>query len=460
MPRKAEEKKAPVRRRATTVARAPVRRAAAPRAPRPYVPRAPRDSGMFSSVGSGIGSAAGGLLGGPAGSALGSVLGKLGGGLVSKIMGGGDYQVTNAGAIKENSLLSNASNIPQFGTGKVVVNIKHREYIGDVISSSTAGAFQITSYPVNPGLASSFPWLSTVVGGNFQQHRIKGMTYEFRSMSSDALNSVNTALGQVIMASDYDSADSPFTTKQQMENTEYGVSCKPSMSMLHGIECARSQTSVSELFVRSYAVPAGADVRLYDLARFYIATNGVQGTSVNLGELWVTYDIDFFKAIQLAPQYQNPMVHLGLAGTSAATPLLPDLTVHTVQPAFDSVGIVSKSNTTIVLPSSIPVNSNWVLLLAYRGASTASVVSPSITYSNGLVTGWYGANGFLNGSSGGYSAPQTTTGTTICNISSFTYSGGGTPGAPPTITFGTAGTLPGTTQGGDLVLVMINGNAI
>ena len=68
------------------------------------------------------------------------------------------------------------------------------------------------------------------------------MLFEFRTMSADALNSVNTALGQVIMATDYNAANPPFGQKSEMENYEFGQSCKPSESQIHPIEM-RSQSN-------------------------------------------------------------------------------------------------------------------------------------------------------------------------------------------------------------------------
>jgi hypothetical protein len=40
-----------------------------------------------------------------------------------------------------------------------------------------------------------------------------GLVFEYKSMSADALNSVNTALGQVIMSVQYDAANLPFVNK-------------------------------------------------------------------------------------------------------------------------------------------------------------------------------------------------------------------------------------------------------
>lgn len=278
--------------------------------------------GAFRSGGSTLGGMLGTALGGPAGGALGGMLGRGAGAMFSKLLGHGDYGVTNAASLSKNSIvLSNSANIPQFGTGKVACNFRHREFLGDVISSGTVGAFQIETYPINPGLSKTFPWLSGVVGSKFQQYRINGCAFEFRSMSADALNSTNTALGSVIMSTDYDSADTDFASKQEMENTENGVSCKPSTDMLHGIECERSQTPVSELYVRAFDVPSGKDIRFYDLGKFSIATVGCQGTNVNLGELWCTYDIDCFKAIEQVPGYLIPFSQYSLTAQSATAPL-------------------------------------------------------------------------------------------------------------------------------------------
>lgn len=59
---------------------------------------------------------------------------------------------------------------------------------------------------------------------------IEGMYLEYRTMSADALNSTNTALGQVIMSAQYNAGNPDFTNKQEMENYEGGVSVKPSQS--------------------------------------------------------------------------------------------------------------------------------------------------------------------------------------------------------------------------------------
>lgn len=339
-----------------------------------------------STTGAMIGSAMGSPYGlGKAGSAIGKKIGSYAH-YIGKIFGSGDY-VTSSGQVKHNTLV-NDSQIPSFGGTKSEIRVRHREFLGDVISSSTIGAFSLQSYPINPGLNRSFPWLSSVCGASFQQYRLNGMVFEYRSMSADALNSTNTALGSVVMATDYDSADASFTNKQQMENTEFGVSCKPSSCMIHGIECARSQTSVNELYIRAFAVPTGKDPRLYDMGNFQIATVGCQAASVNLGELWVSYDVSLIKSIE-----QVPLFLATAAGYTpvSASPTVPLGTSQTL--ASDSIGLTFTANK-VQFPYDTSVGTVYQMLLFYNLTSGA-VTAPAVTAGNGMtiLSSWAPAAG-------------------------------------------------------------------
>ncbi len=83
--------------------------------------------------------------------------------------------------------------------GKPITIFKHRECLGDIITSSTAGAFKYNRYLFNPTNPALFPWLHQIAV-NYESYRVRGCIFEFRSMSGNALNSVNTALGNVIMS--------------------------------------------------------------------------------------------------------------------------------------------------------------------------------------------------------------------------------------------------------------------
>lgn len=206
---------------------------------------------------------------------------------IGQIFGSGDYSLS--GAPPDYNVLVNSAQIPQFSKTNATNIVCHREYLGDI--SGTA-AFNNRVYPINPGMAATFPWLNTVAN-NYQEYRFHGLIFEFRPMITDFIT--GGAPGTVIMATNYN-ADAPsYTSKQNMENSEYAVSVKPTLPMIHGVECAGGQTILPQRYVRNGAVPTGQDLRLYDAGNFQFATtaNPVQ----QLGELWVSYCVEFFKPI-------------------------------------------------------------------------------------------------------------------------------------------------------------------
>jgi len=227
------------------------------------------------------------------GGLLGAKLGEFAGGglqtLATSLMGLGDYTV------RKNVLLS--GRLPQIsnlssGGGTV---IRFQEYLGDVFTAKTPGDFSINSYLINAANEDTFPFLSQLAA-NYEQYEMEGCVFQFMSTSADALNSVNTALGSVMMATQYDVADEPFTNKLEMLNYEFSTSCKPSVNTLHMIECDPRQTTINELYCLNQANPPPfTDPRLYHLGRFQIATTGFQGSGVNIGQLHVTYQVKLLK---------------------------------------------------------------------------------------------------------------------------------------------------------------------
>lgn len=237
-----------------------------------------------SAVASGLrtgGAALGSMVAGPAGAGVGRNVGAW----VSKLIGSGDYTVV------ENSLIrGSAHGVPTFNITGHSVRIKHREYLGDITGST---AFSSRAYLLQPGSTVTFPWLSQIAKG-FQQYKFHGLVFCFNSTSASALNSTNTALGTLIMATQYNVNRPTFTSKMEMEGYEFSCATKPSESLMHPIECDPKQLVMEDLYIRSGAVPSNEDARLYDMGKFQVATVGMQAAA-NIGELWVTYDIELLK---------------------------------------------------------------------------------------------------------------------------------------------------------------------
>jgi hypothetical protein len=212
--------------------------------------------------------------------------------------------------------------VPGFKTTDSTV-IVHREYIQDIVSGAgTPSAFTINSFPLNPGQPSTFPWLAQIAA-NYEEYDILGMVFEFISTSGESVASTNTSLGTVIMATEYDPTKPAFASKQAMENYSFAVSCKPSCSMLHAVECKKARTPVAQLYVRTGA-NTGSDLRWTDFGNFYIATVGMPAAGTFLGELFVTFKVRLLKPrlpITLGFGGQIASNHTSRSGAVSASPL-------------------------------------------------------------------------------------------------------------------------------------------
>jgi hypothetical protein len=210
---------------------------------------------------------------------IGGEYGRSAGATVSRILGFGDYTVTR------NTL----KGAPMFGKGSRNIRIRHREFIGDMLSSTT---FDNNSFYINPGNQTLFPWLSGIAQ-SYQQYKIHGMVFCFNTTSATALNSTNTALGTVMMATNYDVTEEAYVSKAELMSSYFSTSGKPSESLMHAIECNPKERPVDVLFI-DHGGEAVGDRPMFDHGRFQFATAGMQATAT-IGELWVSYDIELMK---------------------------------------------------------------------------------------------------------------------------------------------------------------------
>lgn len=172
---------------------------------------------------------------------------------------------------------------------------RHSEYICDVESPGPGSPFvAMAPFTINPGNLVTFPWGSNIANC-FEEYRLRGCVFEFRTLCTENATGSNPSMGSVLMGTKYNALQSNFDSKMEMENYEYTTSCKPSQSMMHPINC---KGITNKLFINNGAkqFSAEADRRLYDLANFTIATNGLQATAgESLGELWVHYEVVLYK---------------------------------------------------------------------------------------------------------------------------------------------------------------------
>lgn len=343
-------------------------------------------TGVGSLAGSALATAAGvpflAPLGAAIGSAAESVLMPLATKRVKSFFGMGDY------ALKSNSLVqtggatdSDVQIVPQ---GNRAVRIVYREYLGDVYTHPTvAGAFNIVSFRINPGLLSTFPWLAPIAQ-QYEQWTPNGVVFEFKSTSSEYV--ATQALGSVIMATEYDSLDAVYPNKQAMLNSAYSNEAKPSERIVHGVECDPRDTPNHIYYCRSGdTLPSNANIRDYDLGTFTIATQGGATANLNLGSLYVHYDItlrkeQLFNGVPLKGQLYQVVSRSGVV--AGATPI-GDTTTQSEGNISCFTGV-----NRITFPTYC-TGANWIVFIRWVGAAGAAFTPPVYTVTGCSLSGDY-----------------------------------------------------------------------
>jgi hypothetical protein len=240
-------------------------------------------------------------LGGLGGSAVGALVGMPGSGAtvgnslgaaLSKWLGSGDYTVGTNSIV--NRVQKGSDSIPAMHAQGQSIVVRHKEYLGEIRGSAT---FVVrSSYELNPGNSSTFPWLSGVAT-HFQEYKIRGLVFHYVPTSGTAVSSTDAALGSVMLQTSYRSNDSAPTSKVEMLNEYCSNEAVPSEPFAHPVECDPRENPFNVQYVRSGAVPSGDSKLLYDLGVTHVAVSGQQATDKVLGDLWITYEIELKKPI-------------------------------------------------------------------------------------------------------------------------------------------------------------------
>jgi ribosomal protein S6E (S10) len=243
---------------------------------------------LARGIGRAVGMAIGSQVGHPvAGSALGGTLAAK----LSRVVGRGDYEINPTPA--KNSIVGKASNHPSFGPRADKVRITKREFVRNVIVGDEA--WEVNTLVVQPGMYNSFPGLANTAR-NYKKYKFNGLMYEFVSNTSGY--AANPAMGTIILAYVPNADDPPFTNKIAMENTANSISARPDKNIVFGVECDPSLTPYNQYFVRTSDTTL-TDNTIEDFGAVSIGLSGIIPSAGGyiegsvLGELWVTYDIEF-----------------------------------------------------------------------------------------------------------------------------------------------------------------------
>ena len=195
------------------------------------------------------------------------------------------------------------------------ISVSHREYIGDLKSGTgVPSAFLATVYPLNPGQASLFPWLSKIAA-NYESYSFNSVriTYEPQAPT--------TSYGTVILTVDFDAKDDPPANKQQALLKEGAVRAAPWQTCSYIAKPSNLHKAKTNL-VRPGAQPSDTDIREYDIGNLFLCSSGVSTASIPLGDVYIEYSI-----VLTTPTFETPpaLLNVGgyISGGTSTVPLAP-----------------------------------------------------------------------------------------------------------------------------------------
>lgn len=156
------------------------------------------------------------------------------------------------------------------------------EYLGQVTSSTTFTIRHV--FQINPGLASTFPWLNGIAK-MWQYYRFRKFSIKYETVSNATIS------GQVIICTDYNNTDAAPISLESALNNYGAVNTASYRNVTETLDVNKMFPfgSGSKKFVRNANVTG--DINLYDACKVYVITDGFTGNFI-VGNLWAEYEIE------------------------------------------------------------------------------------------------------------------------------------------------------------------------
>jgi hypothetical protein len=164
------------------------------------------------------------------------------------------------------------------------------EYVAEIVSGSTGANFNNVAYPINPGQAQLFPWLSKQAA-QWEKYRFNQLQFYYKPEVSQYAAAGQT--GKVLFGVDFDASDGPPIAKQNIEDTDPHTDCMPYDKMALSLSTRDIHSLYPTLYVRPAGLPGASDIKTYDAGNLNVATVAINANATKLGELRVKYSVTF-----------------------------------------------------------------------------------------------------------------------------------------------------------------------
>jgi hypothetical protein len=257
---------------------------------------------------------------------------------------------------------------------------------------------------LNPGLAATFPWLSSQAQA-WEEYRFNKLKFCYYTRTG------SSTPGSVQLVPDYDAADAAPATEQIASSFQDVVEDAP----WKNLECQLASQAMFPMgprkFIRSGALAANLDIKTYDAGQLFICTT--DGTAVNWGKLWVEYDVELsVPANPAAGELAAASQHVTSVSPTTSSMLPTPVTLS----GSSSIVSISGNVLTFLNPGRFLVN--------YQAIAGVDIVNPSVTAgAGGSLIATFGVAGVeTTGSGSGVTKSQLTALVDAVIGSTLTYS--------------------------------------
>ncbi len=251
---------------------------------------------------------------------------------------------------------------PRVTTSRDSVRIVHRELVASVVGTT---AFTVArAFALNPGLATSFPWLATQAQA-WERYKFNSLRFEYYTRTG------SSTPGSVMLVPDYDAADAAPISEQVASSYEDVTEDAPWKDICCSLRSSALHALGPTKFVRTGALPANLDIKTYDAGNLFLCT--IDGTAVNWGKLWVEYDITLMTP-QLNPGGSSVMSAQHIGGQTPTSASI--LGTQALFPGSSTLVSVSGSTITFQQAGRYSVN---LLTSALIGGSVSQNTAPATT---------------------------------------------------------------------------------
>jgi hypothetical protein len=176
--------------------------------------------------------------------------------------------------------IGQVSTTPKVFNGKRMIRVVHRELVS-TISGNTS--FGVDQYYLNPGLSTTFPWLSTIAG-SFEQYKFIRLKFHYVTRAPTSYK------GSILLAPDYDALDAVPSTEIAASQMDGAIEDSPWKEQTLVLNVQDMFPMGPRKYIRTGLI-SSTDLKTYDAGQVFVCAVSCDDTSA-LGKLWVDYEVE------------------------------------------------------------------------------------------------------------------------------------------------------------------------